>query len=290
MTPTQALGPPSKPATGRRWRRWCLLLLAPLLCLAYAGAAAVMYFNQDHIIFPGADRPRPAAPGPTEPGVEQVWITSDDGCRVEAWFKPGRGRTAMAPGPAVMYFHGNNDSVDTGWWVARHNVENGISTLVVENRGYGRAEGHPAQQAIVADAIRFYDGLAIRPEVDARRIYFHGSSLGGAVAVAVAEHRQPAALVLECTFTSMEAMAHRYGMPGFLCRHPFRTDRVLPTLDIPIAIFHGRRDDFIPVTHARRLHELAPRARYVELDCGHDDFHNDWQNIRAFLVEAGLLP
>ncbi len=87
----------------------------------------------------------------------------------------------------------------------------------------------------------------------------------------------------------MAALAHEYGLPGFLCRNPFATDRVLPTLPVPIAIFHGWRDHTIPVAHGRRLHALVPESRYTELPCGHDDFYNDWENVRAFLIESGVL-
>jgi len=271
-------------------RRKQIIMLVALAPAIYVAAAAVLYFAQDGMIFPGAYRSPPATAGPRDPDVEQVWITSDDGFRVEAWFQLGEGRMPESPGPALMYFHGNDVTVDSAWWIAAHSGQCGISTMVVEYRGYGRAEGRPSQQAIVGDSIRFFDWLAERPEVDRERMILQGTSLGGAVAAAVAEERRPAALILECSFTSLEKMAHRYLMPGFLCRYPFHTDRILPTLDIPIAIFHGRRDPLIPFAHAQRLHELAPNSRLVALDCGHDDFHNDWENIRAFLADVNLLP
>jgi fermentation-respiration switch protein FrsA (DUF1100 family) len=271
----------------RRRRRWYgLVALLPLL---YAGYAAFMYVNQDRILFPGTGRPHRKTAGPTEPGVEQVWITTADGTRVEAWYQPGVGCTPATPGPALIYFHGNYDLIDTSWWVAAQTCPAGISTLAVEYRGYGRAGGHPSEAGLVADAVQFYDGLAARPEVDRNRIVLRGMSLGGAVATALAAQRRPAALVLEATFSSVEAIAHRYLLPGYLCRNPFRTDAVLPTLHVPIAIYHGWRDRTIPVEHGRRLHTLVPDSHYTELDCGHDNFHSDWDSIRTFLVEAGVL-
>ena len=242
------------------------------------------------MIFPGVHRPRVGAAGPPSPDVEQVWFTAEDGSRVEAWYQPGAGCTPQAPGPALLYFHGNYDLVDTGWWIAAHSVPAGFSTLVMEYRGYGRATGRPSQTALVADGVRCYDWLVARPEVDRTRIVFQGTSLGGAVATAVAAQRRPAALVLECTFTSIGALAHRYGLPGFLCRHPFDTASVLPTLGVPIAIYHGRRDRTIPVTHGRRLHALVPGSEYHELDCGHDDFAHDWEDVQQFFTRVGYAP
>lgn len=249
-----------------------------------------MYANQDRMIFPGAYMSKPTAVGPSEPGVEQVWITTADGERVEAWYRAGRGRSASSPGPALMYFHGNADLVDTTWAGMRGYLDRGISTLVMEYRGYGRSGGRPSEAGLLADATEFYCWVQARPEVDSRRIIFQGLSLGGGVAAALSERHAPAALILECTFTSLASMAHRYLLPGALCRNQFRTDSVIRHLDLPVLIMHGRRDNTIPVAHGRRLHELARGSRYVELDCGHNDYRNDWSAIVGFLRDNALMP
>jgi hypothetical protein len=268
-------------------RRW---LFAPLaLLILYTVWCTALTIAQESVIFPGADRPRPAADGPTEPGVEQLWITTDQGHRVEAWFKPGAGRSAASPGPAVILFHGNGDLLDTRWQAGRNYLNAGASLLVPEYRGYGRSAGKPSQRAIVADMIQFYDWLRQRPEVDPNRIAFHGISLGGGVALATAEHRKPAAVVLESTFTSIPDLSKRWLVPSFLCRHPFRSDRVIAELDAPVLIFHGRYDMTVPVSHGRRLHELAPNSEYIEQDTGHGDFHSDWKSTREFLLRNHIL-
>ncbi len=269
-------------------RRW-LIRAAIAGAALYFLAALLLFCFQDMMIYPGALLP--AGDRATLPdGVQQVWLRAPDGTAVEGWFQTGRGRSAAAPGPAAMFFHGNGDLIDTRWAAQRALLEAGVSVLAVEYRGYGRVGGRPSQAAIVADAVMFHDWLAGRAEVDAAAILLRGQSLGGAVAAALAARRPPAALVLEATFTSMEAMANRYLMPGFLCRDAFRTDRVLRALNCPILIMHGRRDGTIPVSHGRALHALAPGSRYVEQDLGHNDWVTDWGEILAFLRDSGLLP
>lgn len=279
----------STPGTRRRRRPWVIRAVVILIVL-YVLYLTAMYFLQDLLIFPGTTLPRQAADGPTVAGVEQVWLAAPDGERIEAWFMPGRGRTAASPGPAVIFFHGNYDLVDQGWAIRQNYHPLGISVLAIEYRGYGRVGGWPSQTNVVADGLMFREWLAARPEVDASRIIYEGQSLGGAVAAALAAEQPPAALILNCTFTSIPAMSGRYLVPGFLARNPFRTDRIVERLDVPILIMHGRRDITIPVSHGRRLHELAPHSRYVELDCGHPDFRVDERALREFLQENGLLP
>lgn len=284
---TATTQPTTRP--GPHWLRWCCVV-AVVLLIAYGVWCGVMFATQEKYIFPGADRPPLPAAGPLDAFVEQVWLTMPDGVHVEGWFQLGEGRTPESPGPAVMYFHGNGDLIDKRWNNSRAYLAAGISFLIVEYRGYGRVGGSPSQEAIIADAVRFHDWLAARPEVDEQRIIYQGLSIGGGVAVGLAAQRKPAALILEATFTSVGVLVSRYLLPSFLCKHPFQNDEVIATLDVPILIIHGRRDRMIPVEHGRRLHQLAPNSVLVELDCGHNDYRGDPEAIAAFLRDNGLVP
>jgi hypothetical protein len=111
--------------------------------------------------------------------------------------------------------------------------------------------------------------------------------------VQVAARRPPAAMILESTFTSLASFAPRYLAPAALVRHPFRSDQVFPRLSMPMLLMHGDRDEIIPVSHGRRLRELAPHATYLEMPAGHNDFPPDedlyWLAIERFLREQGMI-
>lgn len=286
--------PPTDPTAGRRQpgrRRGRVLRLTLILIVAgYVAWFVGHYLLQEVALFPGAYLPtdaRPVAEAPP-PDVQSIWLTMTDGTRVEAWYRPGRARDAANPGPAVMYFHGNLDTIDNRWdWVTWH-VDAGASLLAMEYRGYGRVGGSPSQRALTSDAVAFHDWLAARPEVRTDQIILRGLSLGGGVAVALAAERRPAAVVLECTFASVAALAERRWLPAALCRHPFRSDRVLPTLGVPVLMLHGRHDEVIPIDHARRLAQRTPTAEFIELDCGHSSFRADPDAIAAFLRRHAL--
>ncbi|QKK03302.1 MAG: alpha/beta fold hydrolase [Pseudomonadota bacterium] len=171
----------------------------------------------------------------------------------------------------------------------------GVSTLLVEYRGYGRSGGAPSREAVVRDAAAFYDRLARRADVRPDRIMLHGRSIGGAVAAELALAREPAALILESTFTSLESMFWRFGIPGFIVRDRFRTEDALKALDTPVLVMHGRRDNIIPVAHGRELGRIGAKTRYTEYDANHD-LPPDWQDferdLRAFVepIISGFLP
>lgn len=221
------------------------------------------------------------------------WTLEIDDGEVEAAFLPGRGVSEAAPGPAVVFAHGNAELIEQ--WPAAMEAyrELGVSVLLPEYRGYGRSAGRPSQQAIVGDFARFYDRLAGHPCVDPHRTFFHGRSIGTGVVCALAKERRPRALILTSPFTSVAAMAKRFLFPPGLIVDRFDNAQALADLEVPTLIYHGHRDRLIPKSHAERLAAIAPRARLVLCDADHNDCPPDWKvfldHVRELLVDTGVI-
>jgi len=285
--------PKAKNAFQRIRQRWWFRGIVYVITF-YIVWCLTLFFYQDQMLFPADMAPEPSG-GPADPSITVHRLEIESGGKVESWFIPAKGISRDEPGPVVVFFHGNAEIIDYQQGIVPSYLRMGCSVLLPEYRGYGRSAGKPSEKGIVADAVRFYDEMLKREDVDTSRIVIHGRSLGGGVAAQLATRRKPAALILESTFCSVAEMAHDYFAPEFLAKHPFYTDRVLPGLDIPILIFHGSRDDIIPVEHGRRLKNLAPDAVYVEYDCNHNDFpcmknlQAYWGEIQKFLTINGIV-
>ena len=252
----------SRPLWFRLVRR--VLVLVGVTYIVWLGALLAL---ESGLVYP-RQMTGPAMQESLIPGeVERVWLERD-GARVEAWFMPSR---SVRPMPAVIFFHGNAELIDHNLGLAEAYRDRGWSTLLVEYRGYGRSGGSPSQKAIVGDAVAAYDWLKEKAGVDPERIVVHGRSLGSGVAAQLAKERPPGALILESPMKSVASFASAYGAPAFLVRNPYRTDKVLPTLNCPILLLHSRGDEIIPFAHAEELKRLAPAARLVELTGGHND-------------------
>lgn len=286
-------GKPSTTSRGHRVRRRLMQIIIVLLVLYLLWLCIAGSRLQERLIFPAHLAP-PSRTTLYSSDTAVVCLTTSHG-RAEAWFIPARGIGPDKPGPAAVFFHGNGEIIDYQEDTVAGYLSIGCSVFLPEYRGYGRSSGKPSQQAIGEDAVRFYDELAKRPDVDKSRIFFHGSSLGGGVAADLATRRKPAALILQSTMRSVTSVALRAGVPPFVMRHPFHTDRVVASCDVPILIFHGSKDRIIPVSHGRRLHALAPRSGYVEFACGHNDLPDQttradyWAAIRDFLSRHGII-
>src|SRR5262249_34014570 len=124
-------------------------------------------------------------------GGESLWLQGGEGA-IEVWFLPGRGVSAAAPGPAVVFAHGNAELIDDWPEFLDPYRALGVSIVLPEYRGYGRSPGSPSEQRIIQDFVQAFDVIAARRDVDAQRIVLHGRSIGGGIVCGLARLRRPA--------------------------------------------------------------------------------------------------
>ena len=262
---------------------WSLLAgLAKIAGVLYLGVSLSAYLLQDKLIF----QPRPLSDAQRSQiaarhtNVSDIFLQAADGTRLHAWhFK------SAADAPLVIYFGGNAEEVS--WMLDQ--LKSRASTaawLLVDYRGYGASGGTPSEEALVGDALAWYDHAA----KNATRIYAFGRSLGSGVAVRMAAERRVDGLVLVAPYDSMTAVGrHHYPLlpVGLLLKHRFDSAALAPKITTPLLCIAASHDEVIPVQHARRLYEAwAGPKRWVELPVNHNstDNHPDfWPGIRDFL-------
>jgi len=265
-----------------------------MLAVAYLIGCTALYTMQDRMVYPRHVIGTPADDIPF-PVTAKLYVDAGQAGRVEACFVAAPDADSKHPAPLVVFCHGNAELIDHMDDIVAGYRKLGCSVLLPEYRGYGRSAGTPSQESIGSDLASFYDQVIGRPDVDATRVVFHGRSLGAAIAVDLASRRKPDAIIGQSAFTSVVAMAHRYGAPGFLVTNPYRNDLVLPELGVPVLLFHGARDQIIAASHGRELAGLTPGAVYVEYDCGHNDFPGRgnrqayWRQIGDFLARNNII-
>lgn len=325
QTPAQPTPPPmpppatpraKRPKSALRRRSMSLLRIAIGVYLLWCAA---LYIMQDDLVFPRSHTRRVLPDDQIPPEVEHWWLdTTDDkarAVRVEAYFIPSprvpvvRGEKPSTNAPLLVYFHGNDDTLDRCADSVRPWRERGFNVLVPEYRGYGRSTGVPSQEAIVRDCVAFVDRALERPEVDRTRVVYHGWSLGSAVASQVALQRTPRVVIVQAGFSSISAFAWSYGVPPFLVKNPFRSDEALASLMAASAgvsgtgvsgnaapprvlLMHSRDDEIVPWSHAERLRRAVPDAGFFELFGSHildiDKNEAAWTWIDGQLREVGM--
>ncbi|MDQ2088313.1 alpha/beta hydrolase [Marimonas arenosa] len=170
---------------------------------------------------------------------------------------------AARPGkPVILYFHGNAGNLAARTGRFKRFAERGYGLVALGYRGSSGSTGRPSERNLGYDAARLW--RRIGDFAGDSPVVMYGESLGGGVALAaIAETgRQPAGLVLEAPFTSVQAVA-RAAYPQLesqIARMQNRWNSLdrIAALRAPLLVLHGTRDAVIPIGMGRRLFAAAP--------------------------------
>lgn len=159
----------------------------------------------------------------------------------------------------------------------------GFFVLVFNFRGTGLSGGNFDILGWTRDLEGALDYLALRPQVDRRRIFAMGFSAGAAVSIYVAARRKEIKGVVSCASPAeFRDLTNGKGLEDFLnhardvgiikdpnfpdsiekWKNNFRVVKPLDWVDRipprPLLIIHGTRDEVVDVDHARSLYERVP--------------------------------
>jgi acetyl esterase/lipase len=124
----------------------------------------------------------------TPDGAERVTFTSagNDGDELELWGWYGA-PPAGTPAPALLYLHGHFFMKPPDFERLRPLQARGFAIMTATQRGRnGNPGAHELLYGEVDDAVAAARWLADRPDVDPRRVYVFGHSMGGGVAALMA--------------------------------------------------------------------------------------------------------
>lgn len=208
---------------------------------------------------------------PPELRFEDAWMVSADGKKLHGWYCP-----VGQPRAHVLFLHGNAGNV-AGWSQYARLLQEKlkVTTLLLDYRGFGRSEGKPTVDGVLADARAARAELARLGDVDESQVVLMGRSLGGAVAIQLAAEKSPRGLIVESSFSSLKSAAHVH-FPGLSWMVPKdRLDSVsaMSKFKGPLLLSHGDADQVIPFTHGEALFSAAAEPKqFIRIPGGG---HND---------------
>lgn len=240
------------------------------LALVYAGLVGILWAVQDRFIYPGVYQSVPSWVEMSRPvSVERVTVPVGDGVDLAVLYRaPDLGK------PTVLVFHGNAGYPEDYGFLYKSWAGSGYGIVAPGYRGYPRSTGTVSAEGILSDALAIHDWAARRHPSSPLVVF--GQSLGTASAVHVAANRTVKAAVLVSPFKSMLSVVSDK-MPYFpvslTLRSPLRNDLEMGKVRSPVIIFHGDRDDLVPLSSGQALAALAPvKPRFVVVkDAGHID-------------------
>jgi fermentation-respiration switch protein FrsA (DUF1100 family) len=238
----------------------------------YVVICLYLFFMQGRLLFYPNLPSRKITATPAKIGLdfEQVTITTSDNIRIKGWFVPA----PQAKG-TLLFFHGNAGNIS-------HRLDSlaifyrlGLSTLIIDYRGYGESEGRISEQGTYLDAEASWRYLTEMKDIEPREIVIFGRSLGAAVAANLASRTSPAGLILESVFSSVPDMAAQL-YPVFpvrlLARYQYDVKKAVRNITSPVLVIHSPDDEIIPFANGLKVYEAAAQPKeFLKIRGSHNE-------------------
>lgn len=253
-----------------------LLLVVLIVAAVYVLVVALLWLNQERIVF----QPPPASGVATldvgRERVRQVSYRAEDGAQLFGFVVGNPDRADQL----LIAFHGNADLARLLIpWAQTASRLAGIAVLLPELRGYDGIPGRPTYIDAARDARAARLFVKEQLSISDSRVAYFGHSLGSAIATELATESVPTALLLQAPFSSARDMAKRMAVPGLFIFFPlvsrvhYDTEARVRELQTPVSVAHGLRDMIVPARMGRRVYEAAAVKGPLLLvsSAGHND-------------------
>jgi len=248
-------------------------LIFLIISASYCLVVGSIFIFQRHLMYhPDRSIGPPAQYGLA--GFTEHFAATPDDETVQLWYHP-----AAKGFPTIIYYHGNAYTMGDRANIYSALTDKGFGLLALSYRGYGKSTGSPTEQGIYIDArtaIHYAsDTLQLPPE----HLILYGESLGTGVATQMATEFHVAGVILQSPYTSVASRAaeiYFYIPVEYLIKDKYRTIDKIANINTPLMIFHGERDDVIPVEHGKTVFAAAksPKEIFYFPDKAHNDFDN----------------
>lgn len=218
----------------------------------------------------------------------QIEVQTDDGLSLRGYFVP----PADNKKPVLILFHGNGSHPSWEVFKTQALKDKGYGILLASYRGYDGNQGSPSEAGLFVDG-KAYAGF-IKADYPQNPLILYGSSLGAAIAVDVALHTSPQALILEVPFFSAVDVAVKFypyiPFMNTLVKDPYRNDEKITKIESPLLFLLAGKDEVVSLESGMKLFDLAnePKRKVIYTDARHADVYNHGAeaDVAKFLQEV----
>jgi len=216
---------------------------------------------------------------------ESVYIKTKDKITVSGWWVPVTGARRV-----VLFFYGNGGNISYYLDILSIFGKLGLSTLMIDYRGYGMSGGHPNEEGTYNDAQAAWDFLIHEMNIPPDKIIVMGRSLGGAIAGWLASHNTPKLLILESSFLSFARVAknlYPWAPTTILFGNIYNTAAHLEQVRCPVLVIHSPDDEIVPFNHGLQLFELVQGPKkFLKISGSHNGgFYQSLEIYREGLAD-----
>lgn len=242
-------------------------------------------------------------------------IKCEDGVSIHSWLLYHPSSSTNKGIPTIIFFHGNAGNIGLRLPNAiqmYHYLQ--ANVWLVEYRGYGDSDDAVINEKglkLDAEAVLRYvhDASNNMSNVDVKKLFVFGRSLGGAVAFHLAKYAHLsnypslAGVLVENTFVSISDMVDHlmpYVAPlkSLVLRIGWNSGEIVPTINTPTMFLAGAQDTLVPHSHMLELYSRMKNSKtnnIVRMHVVKNGTHNEtwmqggkdyWVAIKRFLNDV----
>jgi esterase/lipase len=198
---------------------------------------------------------------------DEVYVKVNDD-RYHGWFIQGNYKNSITLNKCILFFHGNAGNISFRLYYIEKLYELGFSLLFFDYPGFGLSTGIPNEDNCIKCSQEFYKYL-IDKNFEQKNIIFYGESIGGSIAMSLANIYNIKYLILQSTFTDIKEIIkiittfNIFIMDniGFETLENLKTRSKINKLTkkMKTLIIHSNDDELIDISHAKELSLYADK-------------------------------
>ena len=193
------------------------------------------------------------------------------------------------PKGVILYFHGNKGNLERWGQMVLPFTKYKYDVFIMDYRGYGKNSDKRIESDMYKDAQLSYD--YIKQVFSEDKITIYGRSLGCTFATKVAADNHPKQLILEAPFfnlTDLSRSKFRFIPYEHLLRFKFKSNEYINSVSCQTTIFHGNKDDLIPMSSGKKLYE-ASNKKNTDFVVINDGTHHNLMEFDLYKDKVKVL-
>ena len=168
----------------------------------------------------------------------------------------------------IIYFGGNGDEVSS--FIPQAKQIKGWSVVLINYAGYGDSDGSPSEKEFFNSALKIYDCILSRKDVDKNNIVIMGRSIGTGVATFLANSRPSKGVILISPFESLSSVVKdNFGfLPvDIILKNKFDSKIYAKNVKSPLLCICGLNDRTVRPKHSKSLIKYwGGRTEFIEFN------------------------
>jgi esterase/lipase len=190
------------------------------------------------------------------------------------WFIQGNYKNSLTLNRCILFFHGNAGNISFRLNYLEKFAELGFSIMIFDYPGFGLSTGTPNESLCIKCGELFYNYLIKEKSILSKDIIFYGESIGGSIALSVANIYNIKYLILQSTFTDIKDIIKNImkfdifllSNIGFETIENLKKRYKINRLNkkMKTLIIHSNNDELIDIKHAERLSSFSDKLFICE--------------------------